>query len=416
MSSITDSMNQIEAAWIAEAEQRLASDEAIQRAILDSLIRFYNLMITVVECGTPGMIEPILDEWVRSSSRIELDKHSSNVTPILNQIFSITVETARKNLENGDALALIETLLPVFTHSYLYVAQRETQIQIEDMSAELEEARESLEQLDKSKSDFISIAAHELKTPLTLIEGYTAMVREQISKEKESQKESQIEILLQGIDHGTRRLHEIVDDMIDVSMIDNNLLKINFQPVWINRLLELVRQEFSQTIETRMLRFEIIPFAGSNELTFGDGERLYQVLCNVVSNSIKYTPDKGQITIGGRILPGFIEITVADTGIGIDPDDQTRIFEKFGRVGSVSLHSSGKTKFKGGGPGLGLPIAKGIIEAHGGAIWVESEGFDEERCPGATFHVLLPIRKEAPEDKLASLFRMVDKTQKEQSV
>jgi signal transduction histidine kinase len=410
MTSITGSMSQIEAAWIAEAEQRLASHEAIQRAILDSLIRFYDLMITAVECGSPDMIEPILDEWVRSSSRIELDKHTSNVTLILNQVLSITVEIASENLENGDALALIETLLPLFTHSYLYVAQRETQIQISDMSAELEDAREALEQLDKSKSDFISIAAHELKTPLTLIEGYTAMVREQISKEKESQ----IEILLQGIDHGTRRLHEIVDDMIDVSLIDNNLLKITFQPVWINRLLELVHQEFSQTIDTRMLRFEIKPFAGSNELTFGDGERLYQALCNIVSNSIKYTPDKGQIIIDGRILPGFIEITVADTGIGIDPDDQTRIFDKFGRVGSVTLHSSGKTKFKGGGPGLGLPIARGIIEAHGGAIWVESDGFDEERCPGTTFHVLLPIRKEPPEDKLANLFRMVDKTQKEQ--
>jgi signal transduction histidine kinase len=188
---------------------------------------------------------------------------------------------------------------------------------------------------------------------------------------------------------------------------------VRVQPVWINRLLDMVRQEFSQTIETRMLKFEIIPFTGSKELTFGDGERLYQAFCNVVSNSIKYTPDKGKITIDGRILPGFIEITVSDTGIGIDPDDQARIFEKFGRVGSVSLHSSGKTKFKGGGPGLGLPIAKGIIEAHGGAIWVESEGSDEARCPGATFHVLLPIRKEPPEDKLAHLYRMVDKSRTE---
>ncbi len=132
-----------------------------------------------------------------------------------------------------------------------------------------------------------------------------------------------------------------------------------------------MRQEFSQTITERNLYFEIRTFPGSDELTFGDGERLYQALRNVVSNSIKFTPDHGKITMDGRLLPGFIEVTVTDTGIGIDPDDQNRIFEKFGRVGSVSLHSSGKTKYKGGGPGLGLPIAKGIIEAHGGAIWVE---------------------------------------------
>ena len=405
MMPVTSALDHIKPDWLLESEKRLASHESIQRAILDTLNRFYDLLTTAVECGSPDMLEPILDDWVRSSTRIELDNEVSNVTPILNQILESTIKIAREKLENEVALDLTETLLPVFSHAYVYVVQRETQLQIENISSELEEARESLEQLDKSKSDFISIAAHELKTPLTLIEGYTAMVREQISKDMESQ----IDILLQGIDNGTRRLHEIVDDMIDVSLIDNNLLKINFQPVWINRLLDMVRQEFSQTIETRKLKFEIIPFAGSNELTFGDGERLYQAFCNVVSNSIKYTPDKGKITIDGRILPGFIEITVSDTGIGIDPDDQARIFEKFGRVGSVSLHSSGKTKFKGGGPGLGLPIAKGIIEAHGGAIWVESEGFDEERCPGTTFHVLLPIRTEPPEDKLAHLYRLVDK-------
>ena len=80
------------------------------------------------------------------------------------------------------------------------------------------------------------------------------------------------------------------------------------------------------------------------------------------------------------------------------------IFEKFGRLGNVSLHSSGKIKFKGGGPGLGLSIAKGIIEAHGGAIWVESPGYDEKACPGSTFHILLPIRRKPPDEKIAKLY------------
>jgi signal transduction histidine kinase len=104
------------------------------------------------------------------------------------------------------------------------------------------------------------------------------------------------------------------------------------------------------------------------------------------------------------MLPGFIEVTISDSGIGIDPEDHTKIFEKFSSLGSVSLHSSGKTKFKGGGPGLGLPITKGIIEAHGGAIWVESEGYNEDMCPGSVFHILLPLRKSPPDDKTAKLF------------
>ena len=129
-----------------------------------------------------------------------------------------------------------------------------------------------------------------------------------------------------------------------------------------------------------------------------------QALRNVINNAIKYTPDGGTITINGRKLPGFIEVIISDTGIGISPENQAVIFEKFGQLGRVELHSSGKTKFKGGGPGLGLPIARGILEAHGGSIWVESKGYDEFRCPGSTFHILLPARTESPDPKMAKLF------------
>ena len=137
---------------------------------------------------------------------------------------------------------------------------------------------------------------------------------------------------------------------------------------------------------------------------------------NVVSNAIKFTPDKGRITIDGRSLPGFIEITIADTGIGVSTENQIRIFEKFGQTGRVNLHSSGKTKFKGGGPGLGLPITRGIIEAHGGTIWVESPGYDEEKCPGSTFHILLPLRTERTDPKVAKLFGTLEKQQIEPDV
>jgi signal transduction histidine kinase len=108
-------------------------------------------------------------------------------------------------------------------------------------------------------------------------------------------------------------------------------------------------------------------------------------------------------------LSGFIEVTVADTGIGISAEDQATIFEKFGQLGRVDLHSSGKTKFKGGGPGLGLPIARGILEAHGGSIWVESEGYDEVRNPGSIFHILIPARVESPDPKMSELFDTLGK-------
>jgi signal transduction histidine kinase len=124
------------------------------------------------------------------------------------------------------------------------------------------------------------------------------------------------------------------------------------------------------------------------------------VLHQLVNNAIKYTPDGGQIKIGVFIDPGDedqrqipegIKIEVCDSGIGIAPEDQEQIFDKFYRVGESSLHSSGRVKFKGAGPGLGLAIARGVIKSLNGQIWVESPGYDEVNCPGSIFHIRLPL-------------------------
>lgn len=112
------------------------------------------------------------------------------------------------------------------------------------------------------------------------------------------------------------------------------------------------------------------------------------------------------------VLCWDFRMTASDNGIGISAEYQETILEKFDQSGNASLHFSRRTKFKGGGPGLGLPIAKGIIEAHGGAIWVESNGHDEKSCPGSTFHILLPVSTEPPDPKFAKLFGPEIKSEK----
>jgi signal transduction histidine kinase len=268
------------------------------------------------------------------------------------------------------------------------------------ISSEMEKVQKQMERVDKSKSAFISVAAHELKTPLTLIEGYASMMEDL----NQQGKAANLNGLLAGINTGIDRLRAIVDDMIDVSMIDNNLLQLNFQPMQISQMVDALCLELEETIRSRKLTIDIKDFTGNKEWIYMDAPRIMQALRNVINNAIKYTPDGGTITIDGRLLPGFVEVTVTDTGIGISAEDQAVIFEKFGQLGRVDLHSSGKTKFKGGGPGLGLPIARGILEAHGGSIWVESPGHDEFRHPGSTFHILVPARTESPDPTMARLF------------
>jgi signal transduction histidine kinase len=135
----------------------------------------------------------------------------------------------------------------------------------------------------------------------------------------------------------------------------------------------------------------------------GDFQRLVQVVSNLGYNALKYTPDGGRVTISAEVLKddegdaSEIELVFADTGVGIDPRNHELVFEKFFRAYDPQLHSTGNTKFMGAGPGLGLSIVRGIVEAHGGRIWVESPGYDPDRCPGSEFHVVLPIKASLPE-------------------
>jgi signal transduction histidine kinase len=129
-----------------------------------------------------------------------------------------------------------------------------------------------------------------------------------------------------------------------------------------------------------------------------DPELMQKALDSIIVNAIKFTPDGGAIKVSIAQTSSdhdevYAEIRIQDSGIGIDPSNLDIIFEKLYQLGKVELHSSGRTTFKGGGPGLGLAIAAGIIKAHGGVVWAESPGHDEDNCPGSTFFVRLPMGK-----------------------
>lgn len=211
--------------------------------------------------------------------------------------------------------------------------------------------------------------------------------------------------LLDGVESGVHRLREIIRDMIDVSLISLNMLELHPQPTWLHQIVDALERNIQSALIDRNLSIQFDYNSIPQRPTYGDPERLLQVLQKIVMNAIKYTPDGGQITLSARELTGFVDIMVIDTGIGIDPDNLPHIFGMFSALGDSALHSSGKTKFRGGGPGLGLFISKGIIEAHGGNIWAESEGYDEANNPGSTFHILIPMRSAPQGDNIEQLFQ-----------
>jgi signal transduction histidine kinase len=260
----------------------------------------------------------------------------------------------------------------------------------------LEEKIAALTRSDAMKSRFIAIAAHELRTPLTIMRGYLDILQNPTGPLSDA--DSTAWVMLEGISNGVRRLHEIVEDMLDVIRIEAKTLDLKMAPV---RLTEVARKAVEMHRENTIQRNLLLALEPMEHLPliWGDGTRIQQLLGHLIANAIKYTPDGGRITLSGRIVAPsaaqkderFVELVVADTGVGIDPNEQDRIFEQFYEVRDPRLHSTSKIAFMGSGVGLGLAITRGVAEAHGGWVWVESEGYDPERCPGSSFHVVLPL-------------------------
>jgi len=267
--------------------------------------------------------------------------------------------------------------------------------QLEQMVTErteaLNRAYKTLEKMDKNKTVFIEIAAHELRTPLTVIKGYTQVLKGTVGGERNPAAQE----MLSGILIGTERLHTIVNSMLEIAKIDNAALNMVRAPLKLDRLFARLAVDFERSLQERNINLLVDDLSALATLD-GDGVLLRRAFNELLSNALKYTPDGGKIVVSAKevLEDGYplVQITLQDTGIGIDPEYHEIIFEKFFQIGAVASHSSGRTKFKGGGPGLGLAIAKGIIEAHGGSIRVESPGCNEQACPGSTFYVKLPVR------------------------
>jgi signal transduction histidine kinase len=383
----------------ARTASALMGASGVRVSLTVPLERLFDLLEGAIASGDPSHLDPVLAHWSTARRESDLSEGGSGAPTLFALLAQVSLTIAHERLAADEAVAVTGALLPVLFYCEQKAGALEYERDIQHITGELQEISRRLERLDQTKSNFISVAGHELRTPLTLIEGYSTMLSELLAE-----GDGQTQTLIGGIHTGVQRLKEIVDDMIDVSLIDSNLLALKCQPLRLKQLLRSLSREFASIAAQRRLDIQIQRFPGSDRLILADPERLQQSFRNLLANAVKYTPDGGRITIDGHNLPGFVEVVIADTGIGIDPQDQVSIFEKFEQIGQVSLHSSGKTKFKGGGPGLGLAITRGIIRAHGGEIWVESAGYDEVKCPGTTFHVLLPHRAQAVDPRLARLF------------
>jgi len=261
--------------------------------------------------------------------------------------------------------------------------------QLEQKITELETAYARLKHLEQAKSDFISVVSHELRTPLTLISSYSQMLQTLPALKSDAAAKE----FLGGVSKGASRLQEIINDMVSVIRVELVSRDLKFGPVALRSIIKSIAEEQAETVQERCLTLDL-HLPPDLPMINGDSKQLHSAMSRIVGNAVKYTPDGGKISVSTQLKTNgtgqFVETIVADTGVGVDLDKQKLIFDKFTTAENVALHSTSKTQFMGGGIGLGLTIAKGVIEAHNGRIWVESEGYDPDNLPGSKFFVLLP--------------------------
>lgn len=284
-----------------------------------------------------------------------------------------------------------------------------------EITDNLEKSTGELERLNIMKDSFLGVASHELKTPLTVILGYTELLLGEMSP----MVGEQVLPMIEHINRSAERLSTIVRDMVDVTLLDNLNIRLRCHNVGLKKMISSVANEMEYFIKKRNQSL-VLDFSDEVTEVWCDEERINQVLTNLVSNAIKFTPDEGMLTISTRYLDSYrtpverrvdessdieqfsavkspyVEITIRDNGIGIAEKDQVAVFDKFYEVGNIEGHFTAQSAFKGKGTGLGLTIAKGFVELHDGEIWVESAGHDPDNCPGSTFYVLLPIAGSSP--------------------
>jgi signal transduction histidine kinase len=241
-------------------------------------------------------------------------------------------------------------------------------------SARLNHERQAtlaLDEANRLKAELISTLAHEMRTPLTSIKGYsTALLMEEVTFSPETQRE-----FLQFVDEECDVLQDLIRDLLESSIIDAGLLRLEPQPVRLPRLAKSVTDDMAR--RTQKHRF-LLDFSEDLPILDADPDRVAQVLRNLLDNAVKYSPQGGLVVVRGEVRENEVVISVADQGVGIAPEHLSHLFEKFFRVKSaLGRHVVGS--------GLGLPIARTIVESHGGHIWAESL-----LGQGSTFYFTLP--------------------------
>ncbi len=261
---------------------------------------------------------------------------------------------------------------------------------LEEKIRELEEANAHMAELTRLKGEFLRMASLQMEQPILHTDRQIRRLKKILSEMEEKPAAVQAAAeLTQRMEQGMNRMKRVVAEMLQTSQVVSGLMNLRFMPVRLGQIVEEVIGRYETVCRERVLHIYTEDLSHL-PLVNGDYAQLRTAVDNLIGNAVKYTPDGGHIYVLGDVTEDEVCLIVRDTGIGVPPSEQESIFEMFHSAQPVEHHSTSKYAFKGSGLGLGLPVVKGIVEAHDGRIWVESEADGVNPLPGSTFTICLP--------------------------
>jgi signal transduction histidine kinase len=374
---------------IAEAARRLVvpvrSDGGLQA---DLLIHGRPLLVPNLEAVADRMHPPILELAHRAgvTSFVAVPLQSQN------QTLGYLAGDRGSQPCTGEDLHMLATIAGQVAaaidnaraYSHLEELTQNLELRIEERTQEVTAANERLQEHDRQRSLFLSVASHELRTPMTVIRSFADNMRDGIAGPVSEQQMT----YLTRIGHNLSRLTRIINQLLDWSRLESKNEMLCLAPVCLEATTRLVIDSLRPVADEKAIRLEI-RHANGLPAVQGDSDKLEQILWNLIGNAIKFTPSDGRVTVDFQMTPeGFIQTCVADTGCGIDPGYQGTVFKEFSKVPSANPAAQGAQ--------LGLFITKSLVTMHRGTIWVES-------TPGAgsRFYFTVPVASPKAEGVLA---------------
>jgi len=246
--------------------------------------------------------------------------------------------------------------------------------ELAQLASRFNQMAEKLNQVELMRRRLIGDVSHELRTPLTAIKGSMEGLMDGILPANDE--------TFQQIHGEADRLNRLVDDLQELSRVEAHAYQLYLRPVDVSLLVQTVTKRLAPRFESKYISLKL-ELPSDLPHILADEDRAIQILTNLTGNALQYTPERGNVTITAKEVKDEIEITICDTGVGISPEHLSHIFDRFYRV------DKSRSRQSGGGSGIGLTIARALIEAHGGRIWVESAGDGN----GSTFAFTVPIAK-----------------------